>query len=431
MKKTAATLLCAAILLGMAACGEKMTTHDTLTGTAKGYGGDITVTLTRNDSAITACTIQGDKETPEVGGKALAELEKQVVEKNGYQIDGVAGATVTSNGVRAAVAAALGETVGSQPTAAPAESAPAPESGEGELKLGLAYTAAHGSNCFTQAHAAVQGDMIAAAYLDEFQFVDADAGVNVVPSSGGEFGEGYAQGKALASKRTMADYYSELMAEKAGSTVRIDHNFDAIQTFAVGRTIAEIEEIAAGGNAVDAVSGATLADTAGYLNAIAQAAKNARADQGAAFSGSAEDLKLSVAYGAANGENCFTAAAALTAGDKILLSYVDEFQFLDASAGVEGVPNSDSGFGENYSEGKVLCSKRSVADYYSGMMAEYAGSTVPINRNFDAIQSYVCGMTAAEAETFSQREDAVEAVSGATLVNTAKYVELIAEAAGK
>lgn len=109
MKKTAAILLCGAALLALAACGGQKPAGETLTGTGKGYGGDVTVTLTRENGAITACSIEGKNETPEVGGKALADLEGQVVEANGSGIDGVAGATMTTNGVKAAVDAALGE----------------------------------------------------------------------------------------------------------------------------------------------------------------------------------------------------------------------------------------------------------------------------------------------------------------------------------
>ncbi len=431
MKKTVGLLLCGAMVLTLTACGGK-TAAETLTGTAQGYGGDVSVTLARENGKITACSIKGDKETPEVGGKALAELEKQVVAANGFDIDGVSGATVTSKAVKSAVAAALGETY-TEPTPAPQETAAPPQKVEleGGLQLGMAYTAAHGTKSFTETYAAVRGDVIAAAFLDEFQFVDAAAVREVVPNSDREFGEGYAEGKALASKRAMADYYSETMAEKAGSTVRIDDNFNAIQTFTIGKTIAEVEEIAGRENAADAVSGATLADTAGYLKAIAQAARNAQETQAAEFTGSSDELKLSVVYGSANGENCFTAAAALTRGEEILLSYVDEFQFLDAGKGVVGVPNSDSDLASGYAEGKVLCSKRMAADYYSAIMADYAGSTVSIDKNFDAIQEHVNGMTVVQAEELSAREDAVDAVSGATLVNTAKYVAAIVEAAKK
>ena len=47
MKKTAAILLSGALLLSMTACGEKKPAGETLTGTGKGYGGDVTVTLDR------------------------------------------------------------------------------------------------------------------------------------------------------------------------------------------------------------------------------------------------------------------------------------------------------------------------------------------------------------------------------------------------
>ena len=50
--------LSAVMVLSLAACGEK-TQAETLTGTAKGYGGDVTVTLTREDGKITACSIEG------------------------------------------------------------------------------------------------------------------------------------------------------------------------------------------------------------------------------------------------------------------------------------------------------------------------------------------------------------------------------------
>jgi major membrane immunogen (membrane-anchored lipoprotein) len=207
-------------------------------------------------------------------------------------------------------------------------------------------------------------------------------------------------------------------------------NFDAIQNFAVGKTISELEDVAAkGAEAVDAVSGATLVDTAGYLSAIVDAAKNAQTTQAVEFNGSSEDLKLNVVYGAAHGTKCFTSGAVATAGDTIVLSYIDEFQFAGSDAGGVGVPNSDSDFGAGYAEGKVLMSKRVNADYYSKMMAEKAGSTVSLDANYDAIQNHVNGMSIADAEALSKDEKAVDAVSGATLMDTAGYVGVLVDAA--
>ena len=64
-----------------------------------------------------------------------------------------------------------------------------------------------------------------------------------MPNSDADFGANVTEGKVLASKRENAAYYSENMA-KAGSTVAIDANFDAIQNYAVGKTIDEIEATA-------------------------------------------------------------------------------------------------------------------------------------------------------------------------------------------
>ncbi len=79
----------------------------TLTGTAQGFGGDVTVTLTMDGDKIVDASIEGKDETPDVGGKALEELQKQLVEAGSADIDGVSGATVTSDGVKEAVKAAL------------------------------------------------------------------------------------------------------------------------------------------------------------------------------------------------------------------------------------------------------------------------------------------------------------------------------------
>ena len=159
------------------------------------------------------------------------------------------------------------------------------------------------------------------------------------------------------------------------------------------------------------------------------AAKNAQTTQAVEFNGSSEDLKLNVVYGAAHGTKCFTEAVAVVKDDVILAAYLDDFQFTSADAGVTAVPNSDSDFAAGYAEGKVLMSKRVNADYYSKMMAEKAGSTVSLDANYDAIQNHVNGMSIADAEALSKDEKAVDAVSGATLVDTAGYVGVLVDAA--
>lgn len=146
---------------------------------------------------------------------------------------------------------------------------------EDAVKIGQVDYAAHGTKCFAVLTVAVQGDKIVAAYIDEFQFMDA-ATAQGVPNSSEGFGESYPEGKVLASKKVNAAMYSENMA-KAGSTVTLDVNYAAIEEYVTGMTIAELEAAIEGKTSeemVDAVSGCTLVDTLGYLTGLLEAAKS-------------------------------------------------------------------------------------------------------------------------------------------------------------
>ncbi|MBR6184635.1 MAG: hypothetical protein IKQ41_00050 [Clostridia bacterium] len=158
---------------------------------------------------------------------------------------------------------------------------------EGEVLLGQVEYAAHGTGCFAVITVALQDDVILAAKIDEFQFIGSreDLAAVGVPNSDASFGENYPEGKVLGSKRVNSDLYS-LNMQRAGSTVQIAANFNAIEAFCTGKTIAELEEILAGYTAetkadfVDAVTGATTADTLGYAQGILAAAKAAKAATG-------------------------------------------------------------------------------------------------------------------------------------------------------
>lgn len=443
MKKRVISAACAALLLVFTACGAQsgqQATVEKLTGEADGFGGPVSVELTVTDGTITAAAITGDDETPEVGQAAFEELQNQIVAANGSEIDGVSGATITTAAVKTAVQRAMGVPVEEADTtseesameapamAAPAEVVPV----EGGIQIGQVITAAHGTKCFSQITAVVQGDVVIAAYIDEYQFGD-PATMTCVPNADDteNFGAGFAEGQALYSKRVNAEVYSANMADHGNSTVPLDQNYDEIQKFAVGKTIDELIAYKGDAAAVDAVSGATLVDTGNYLAAIGEAGKVAQGTQGVEFSGSSEDLSLKMAIGAAHGNKCFSTAAALTDGTNILLSWIDEFQF-GAAADVTPVPNSDDteNFGAGYADpANVLFSKRVNADYYSELMASHVNATVRLDENYNAIQNHVNGMSIADATALAgEGEAAVDAVSGATLADTAGYVGLIVEA---
>lgn len=152
-----------------------------------------------------------------------------------------------------------------------------PATAEETVKIGQVEYAAHGTKCFAVLTVAMQGDVIADAYIDEFQFLTAGEAEGV-PNSEADFGQNYPEGKVLASKRVNAESYSANMA-KAGSTVALDVNYDAIEAFVTGKTVAELESAVEGKTAeemVDAVAGCTLADTLGYVQGLIEAAKAAK-----------------------------------------------------------------------------------------------------------------------------------------------------------
>lgn len=362
-----------------------------------------------------------------------------------------------SNETEATTAAETEATTAAETTEATSETETeeAPTTGPIEIRIGQAEGAAHGTDCFAVATAVVDADdTIVAAFLDEYQFLDAQQ--EGVPNSEAFIEAGsVAEGLVLGSKRKNDIYYSGYM-QSAGATMMIAENFDEIQSFAVGKTIAELEELAGKSSeeVLDAVSSATLTDTPGYLGVIAEAAKAAKGNPSVSYEGDRDALLLNVEEFAAHGDKCFTLAAALTDGETVLLSYLDEFQFLDGEQ--EGVPNSE-GFTEAGSilDGKVLASKRTNNAYYSESM-KGAGATMEIAANFDAIQEFVNGKTFMELEelvsknygveeeetaedeesgsdartALEEEEEEVDAISGATLADKWGYVAAILNAVG-
>ena len=112
-KRIAALALASVMALSLIGCGGKSNSASSagvsgdFTGTAKGMGGDVTVTLTLTDSKITGCTAEGVDETQGIGTLALDQLPGQIAETGSIAVDGVTGATITSDAIKEAAAAAL------------------------------------------------------------------------------------------------------------------------------------------------------------------------------------------------------------------------------------------------------------------------------------------------------------------------------------
>ena len=173
--------------------------------------------------------------------------------------------------------------------------------------------------------------------------------------------------------------------------------------------------------ALGAAGAATLSSCAG-----GDAAAKADSAVATAPDTAAKTATLHRGYGAAHGDKCFTSVVVATAQDgTILAASVDDYQFMPAdSAGITPVPNSDAGFADGYAEGKELMSKSVNTDKYSASMKEKAQSTTPWIESMSAIESFVAGQKIADVKAKGP-----DAVSGATLVDTAGYVDTAVAAA--
>lgn len=115
--KKATAVVSATVVAGMLAfsatgCGGNgIYKPGVYTGEGRGISGAIEVTLTVDDNAIVSVDkITDPGESAGMGGKEAIEdgtFADQIMEAQSAEIDGIAGATLTSDGVRAAVKSAL------------------------------------------------------------------------------------------------------------------------------------------------------------------------------------------------------------------------------------------------------------------------------------------------------------------------------------
>lgn len=107
MKKSfvfaAALAMTAAMSMSCLAEGEKVTA----TGVGQGIDGDVVVEVEADETTIYSVTVVEQNETPGIGSVACETLPGAMVEANSILVDGVAGATVTSNAIKDAVREAL------------------------------------------------------------------------------------------------------------------------------------------------------------------------------------------------------------------------------------------------------------------------------------------------------------------------------------
>ena len=94
-----------------ASTGEAIYTPGTYTGTATGIG-EVKVTMTFSETAITDVGIDASNETESIGGVAAPTLKDALMAAQSTEIDNISGATITTNAVKKAAASCIEQAMG-------------------------------------------------------------------------------------------------------------------------------------------------------------------------------------------------------------------------------------------------------------------------------------------------------------------------------
>ena len=151
----------------------------TYTETAKGFGGDVTVTLEVTEDAIENVTIEGDHETENIGSFAVDMLDDRIMDAQSPKVDALSGATVTSNAILGAAKKAM-KAAGADINAFPdKKEEPVAEKKNEELSTDIVIVGAGGAGMTAAINAAQAGkDVI---LLEKMPY----AGGNTTKATGG------------------------------------------------------------------------------------------------------------------------------------------------------------------------------------------------------------------------------------------------------
>ena len=88
-----------ALLVGNAALAFAEGPSGSASATAQGLEETVTVTVEVEDGVITAVTAETDKEEATVGQQALTQIPEAILAANSVKVDGVTGATFSSEAI--------------------------------------------------------------------------------------------------------------------------------------------------------------------------------------------------------------------------------------------------------------------------------------------------------------------------------------------
>ena len=242
-----------------------------LTGTADGFMGPITVSVTMDGDTITAVEVVSNSETPEIAGAALEQIPAAIVAANSPDVDVVSGATYPSNGIINAVKNAIsGTSPEPEPEATPEPTQAAQTAAEAYQGFGLSNTVRMGPGSddtgtpvysINQVFANVVFDgegKILSIYVDQLEYATPNYDGASMPHFSGWPGQGGYNNDSnhdAVVDGTTPDTEEQFTEEVAGWITKRDRGedyvmgtgtwheqMDAFQRLFVGMTVDEVEE---------------------------------------------------------------------------------------------------------------------------------------------------------------------------------------------
>lgn len=249
-----ALLMLASIMVGCANQTGTKTDAETLKGVGKGFGGEVTVTVTKEGDKIVNVEAVGENETEGVGTKAIQQLPQAIVNADSTDVDVVGGATITSNAIIYAVNNALDpenyptpgeEEKDKDPVENPVEENPVGEAGEiVKMGLGQNISIAKSKDASSDSTAQGQADVTVAAVGFDSDGKVVSASIDVAQTKVAfdkEMNVTSDKTKEVPSKKDLGDKYGMVGQSQIGKEWY--EQIEDLENWMVGKTIDEITSL--------------------------------------------------------------------------------------------------------------------------------------------------------------------------------------------